>query len=293
MASHLEEAKSSDEEEFIADKRREKMPVLKKRRIFDSLEEPGSIKRARRRTSTKSNKVGSKRSLRMEDGCIVISSDDGSQENTNQKYDKSRKRQGKVEESCINSRKIADRKRRRTSGEDIQRGHGVHRLEDGYIVISSDDGQDNINRKSAKSRRIQGKVEKSCINSRKDADGKSRRTSGDDIQKEHGDCGSQERAGGSGDQEAGPGHGDTASIYIKRLSFLYELGQGNFGKVVLAEDSVTGLQLAVKIIRKKDLPLEDREEVLVERRVLEVASGSPFLIHAHLAFQTPVWCSSY
>ncbi|KAM4045325.1 protein kinase C delta type-like, partial [Anomaloglossus baeobatrachus] len=59
-----------------------------------------------------------------------------------------------------------------------------------------------------------------------------------------------------------------------------------FGTVLLAEDPSTRKHFAVKIIRKRALLAEGEERVMVERRVLQLASGSPFLVHADFAFQT-------
>ncbi|XP_075715612.1 protein kinase C delta type-like [Rhinoderma darwinii] len=58
------------------------------------------------------------------------------------------------------------------------------------------------------------------------------------------------------------------------------------GLVVLAEDIYTRQQFAVKVIAKRDLLAEGEERATVERRVLQLASGSPFLLHGEFAFQT-------
>ncbi|XP_063788468.1 protein kinase C delta type-like isoform X2 [Pseudophryne corroboree] len=79
---------------------------------------------------------------------------------------------------------------------------------------------------------------------------------------------------------------DDVSLTIRRLSFYHQIGRGSFGKVLLAADARGGPDLAVKIISKRDLLMEGREQALVESRVLELAAGSDFLIHAHFALQT-------
>ncbi|KAM3936112.1 protein kinase C delta type-like [Leptodactylus fuscus] len=72
-----------------------------------------------------------------------------------------------------------------------------------------------------------------------------------------------------------------------RLIFHRILGQGSFGKVVLAEDASNQHMYAVKIISKRSLLSSSNEEDLwVEHRVLRLAAGSPFLIHPAFAFQT-------
>ncbi|XP_066438437.1 protein kinase C delta type-like [Eleutherodactylus coqui] len=73
----------------------------------------------------------------------------------------------------------------------------------------------------------------------------------------------------------------------ERLLFHHVLGRGAYGEVVLAEDTVTCQQFAVKVIRKKALLAEvELADVMVEHRMLQLTSGSPFLIHAEFAFQT-------
>ncbi|XP_040294303.1 protein kinase C delta type-like [Bufo bufo] len=80
----------------------------------------------------------------------------------------------------------------------------------------------------------------------------------------------------------------TVSDNIKRrLLFHHVLGRGSFGTVLLAEDPSTRKHFAVKVISKRALLAEgDDESVMVERRVFQLASGSPFLVHADFAFQT-------
>ncbi|XP_075122786.1 protein kinase C delta type-like isoform X1 [Leptodactylus fuscus] len=49
--------------------------------------------------------------------------------------------------------------------------------------------------------------------------------------------------------------------------------------VVLAEDKITHQQVAIKVISKRDLLAQGLERSMVERRVLQLACGSPFLLH--------------
>ncbi|XP_066438458.1 protein kinase C delta type-like [Eleutherodactylus coqui] len=84
------------------------------------------------------------------------------------------------------------------------------------------------------------------------------------------------------------GSGSTTSTTIReRLRFQHVLGRGAYGEVVLAEDTATCQQFAVKVIRKKALLAEvEMADVMVEHRVLQLTIGSPFLVHAEFAFQT-------
>ncbi|XP_077120951.1 protein kinase C theta type-like [Ranitomeya variabilis] len=55
----------------------------------------------------------------------------------------------------------------------------------------------------------------------------------------------------------------------------------------MAEDTLTRQEFAVKIISKRSLLAGgDRLDVMVERRVLQLASGSPFLVHADFGIKT-------
>ncbi|CAH2329695.1 kinase C delta type-like [Pelobates cultripes] len=77
------------------------------------------------------------------------------------------------------------------------------------------------------------------------------------------------------------------SISLERFAIHKTLGQGSFGKVVLASDQITNKWLAMKIIDKQHL-IESASSCLVERRVLEIAAGCKFLTHAYATFQTEV-----
>ncbi|CAH2319526.1 kinase C delta type isoform X3 [Pelobates cultripes] len=78
----------------------------------------------------------------------------------------------------------------------------------------------------------------------------------------------------------------SAAISLDSITFHQELGRGAFGKVMLATDDNTRQRLAVKIVKKRVLLNKLEEITLVERRVLEVASGCPFLTEAYGTFQT-------
>ncbi|XP_066431127.1 calcium-dependent protein kinase C-like [Eleutherodactylus coqui] len=56
--------------------------------------------------------------------------------------------------------------------------------------------------------------------------------------------------------------------------------------VVLAEDNSTRQKFAVKVVAKRSLLTEGEDCVMVEWRVLQLASGSPFFLHGQFAFQT-------
>ncbi|XP_041437714.1 protein kinase C theta type-like isoform X2 [Xenopus laevis] len=60
------------------------------------------------------------------------------------------------------------------------------------------------------------------------------------------------------------------------------LGHGGFGTVMLATCSNKSQPVAMKVIHKA----ENRQSIAKEVRILKMASGCPFLCHAHAAFQT-------
>ncbi|XP_041447419.1 protein kinase C delta type-like [Xenopus laevis] len=71
---------------------------------------------------------------------------------------------------------------------------------------------------------------------------------------------------------------------IKNYSLIKELGEGNFGKVVLASYKIKNQLTAIKIIEKQQE--EDFKYVRREASVLQIASGCPFLCRAMATFQT-------
>ncbi|XP_041421597.1 protein kinase C epsilon type-like [Xenopus laevis] len=71
---------------------------------------------------------------------------------------------------------------------------------------------------------------------------------------------------------------------IENYSLIKELGEGNFGKVVLASFKIKNQLTAIKIIEKQRE--EDFEYVRREASVLQIAGRCPFLCRAMATFQT-------
>lgn len=79
-----------------------------------------------------------------------------------------------------------------------------------------------------------------------------------------------------------------ASMGIDDFTYLKVLGQGSFGKVLLAEHNATNSVFAIKVIGKKEVfEDDDIESTMTERRVLELASRCKFLTQIFGSFQTP------
>ncbi|XP_075040288.1 uncharacterized protein LOC142100257 [Mixophyes fleayi] len=57
-------------------------------------------------------------------------------------------------------------------------------------------------------------------------------------------------------------------------------------KVLLASEPVTKTEVAIKILRKRAMTSAEEEKALVEKKVLEEACGSPFLLRGYRTFRT-------
>ncbi|XP_068105991.1 protein kinase C delta type-like [Hyperolius riggenbachi] len=78
--------------------------------------------------------------------------------------------------------------------------------------------------------------------------------------------------------------GNTVAMSLETFRFHAILGQGAFGKVLLATDLVRQQQVAVKVARKRQM-IHLRDST-VEHRVLKLAHQCPFLTHGYAAFHT-------
>uniref|UniRef100_A0A8C5QN30 Protein kinase domain-containing protein n=1 Tax=Leptobrachium leishanense TaxID=445787 RepID=A0A8C5QN30_9ANUR len=85
---------------------------------------------------------------------------------------------------------------------------------------------------------------------------------------------------------ASPGPPVGPSLSKQNFTLHKLLGRGSFGKVLLASDKTSGSLVALKIVRKRGFLSKDHERIFIERRVLKIASGCPFLTRSYGAFQT-------
>ncbi|XP_075711080.1 serine/threonine-protein kinase Sgk1-like [Rhinoderma darwinii] len=72
-------------------------------------------------------------------------------------------------------------------------------------------------------------------------------------------------------------------IDLDNLKFQKILGEGNYGKVILASDPVSEELLAVKIMAKS----QTVDKIFAELEVLEIAAGSRFLTSMRASIETP------
>ncbi|KAM4046111.1 protein kinase C delta type-like [Anomaloglossus baeobatrachus] len=73
---------------------------------------------------------------------------------------------------------------------------------------------------------------------------------------------------------------------VESFTFHKILGEGSYGKVMLATHQACQKQLAVKMVKKRLLVKDSRDDVLIERQVLEMIRKSPFISRAFATFQS-------
>ncbi|XP_072006233.1 uncharacterized protein [Engystomops pustulosus] len=73
-------------------------------------------------------------------------------------------------------------------------------------------------------------------------------------------------------------------LTLKCFTFHKRLGEGAFGKVLLATDHIRKEHVAIKVVQKE--VYTERGYSLAERDILQISHENPFLIHGLAAFQT-------
>ncbi|XP_056142457.1 serine/threonine-protein kinase Sgk2b isoform X2 [Lampris incognitus] len=81
---------------------------------------------------------------------------------------------------------------------------------------------------------------------------------------------------------------DDSRLKPSDFDYLKVIGQGSFGKVLLARHRESGSHYAVKVLQKQViLKRKEQRHVMVERNVLLKGLKHPFLVGLHFSFQTP------
>ncbi|CAJ0925580.1 unnamed protein product [Ranitomeya imitator] len=89
-----------------------------------------------------------------------------------------------------------------------------------------------------------------------------------------------------GAETTSPSEQVTACLSLESFIFTRKLGEGSFGRVMLATHQPSGHQLAVKMVKKRELLENSKDTLRVEREVLEITEDSRFFTHAYGTFQT-------
>ncbi|KAM4038545.1 protein kinase C-like 1B [Anomaloglossus baeobatrachus] len=83
-----------------------------------------------------------------------------------------------------------------------------------------------------------------------------------------------------------PGESPIIVTGLESFTFHKILGKGGFGKVILATHQASQQQVAVKMVKKRFLLENLRDDVLIERQVLEMTRKSPLISRAFSTFQS-------
>ncbi|XP_075189427.1 uncharacterized protein LOC142285965 [Anomaloglossus baeobatrachus] len=73
---------------------------------------------------------------------------------------------------------------------------------------------------------------------------------------------------------------------LESFTFHKIIGQGGYGKVMLATHKACKQKVAVKMVNKRLLIEDSRDDILIERQVLEMTRKSPFITRAFSTFQS-------
>ncbi|KAG7321555.1 hypothetical protein KOW79_014413 [Hemibagrus wyckioides] len=76
---------------------------------------------------------------------------------------------------------------------------------------------------------------------------------------------------------------------LRNFKCIAVLGRGHFGKVLLAEYSITGEMFAIKALKKRDIVARDEvDSLMCEKRIFETVNSvrHPFLVNLFACFQT-------
>ncbi|KAM4047230.1 protein kinase C theta type-like [Anomaloglossus baeobatrachus] len=160
-----------------------------------------------------------------------------------------------------------------------RKGESIDEVPKKRKIETSEDEKDGTNQSLIKaSKRPGSPIQESIVSKRKRGE----------AMEEKADDGSSVSPKADTEQLSGTTPAESPIIVtgLKSFTFHKTIGQGGFGKVMLATHKACQKQVAVKMVEKRFIIEESRDTILIERQVLEITRKSPFITRAFSTFQS-------